>query len=263
MINDFNPVEYLDYLQSKGISSFTSDEYRAALKLSKDSAKVSLHRLKKKKLIVSPAQGFNLILTPEYRKLGSLPPELFIDSLMKHLKINYYVGLLSAAEKLGASHHRPQVFQVLLDRQRRNLTSGQVVIQFLKRSVIQELPIMQKSVKTGYFNISSAELTAFDLVGYQKQAGGLQNVLTVLEELAEVIDPRKLLKVGRRCPIAWSQRLGFLLALLDKQQLLAGLSELVKQKARVYVPLVYGVTVDKENRSKDWRIFINENIELD
>lgn len=260
---DMKPTDYLTYLQSKGISTFNTTQFRSATNLSKVNSKNAIYRLKKKKLIVSPVHNFHIILSPEYRTLGALPPELFIDSLMKHLKINYYVGLLSASEKLGASHQKPQVFQVLVEKERRQITCGNVVIQFIRRSKIKKLPITKKTVKTGFYNISTAELTAYDLVGYQKQSAGLQNVLTVLNELSEVLDSKKLFEVAKICPVTWSQRLGYLLTLLGKDQLVSDIKRYVTKKSNIYIPLVRNTKINKKKRSIDWRIFINESLEAD
>lgn len=41
-------------------------------------------------------------------------------------------------------------------------------------------------------SVSTPEATALDLIGYQYHAGGLDQVATVLSELAERIDPEKL-----------------------------------------------------------------------
>jgi hypothetical protein len=257
------PTDYLIQLQAKGISTFNTSQFRSATKLSKVNSKVSIYRLKKKKLIVSPVHNFNIILPPEYRAIGTLPPEFFIDSLMKHLKINYYVGLLSASEKLGASHQKPQVFQVLVEKERRQIACGNLIIQFIKRSNLKKLPIIKKTVKTGYYNISSPELTAYDLVGYQKQSAGLQNVLTVLSELSDVLDSKKLYEVAKACPVSWSQRLGYLLTILGNDHLVSDIKSYVTKKAKVYIPLVSKTKINKKIRSKDWRIYINEHIEAD
>jgi len=55
------------------------------------------------------------------------------------------------------------------------------------------------------------EVTAFDLAGYPHHAGGLDNAATVLSDLAESIDAAKLASITELSPVAWSQRLGYLL----------------------------------------------------
>ena len=68
-------------LASKGHYSFTSEEARAALKVSPDACKLALNRLAKQGQIASPARGFYVIIPPEYRSLGCLPADQFIPDL--------------------------------------------------------------------------------------------------------------------------------------------------------------------------------------
>ena len=77
--------EYLDDLVSASRYTFTTADARAALGLSPAALKVALNRLARRKLIVSPARGFHVIVPPEYRSLGSLPAEQFIPALMTSL----------------------------------------------------------------------------------------------------------------------------------------------------------------------------------
>ena len=56
----------------------------------------------------------------------------------------------------------------------------------------------------------SAEATALELVGYVDQCGGIDNVASVLSELAPNLEKKKLTAAARLGPIAWTQRLGYL-----------------------------------------------------
>src|SRR5680860_581979 len=47
--------------------------------------KAALRRLQKKGEIAMPYRGFYVIVPPEYRAAGCLPPEQFIPDLMDHL----------------------------------------------------------------------------------------------------------------------------------------------------------------------------------
>ena len=73
---------------------------------------------------------------------------------------------------------------------------------------------------TGYIPVSTPEATATDLIVYARQAGGLDRVLTVLQELAEhpgfATDLADLLPVG----IDYDFEAGFAVV---KQELLARL----------------------------------------
>jgi predicted transcriptional regulator of viral defense system len=263
MKNAITPQTYIASLQAKGHSTFTTQDFRNSLSLTATATRFAIYRLKQKREIATPVQGFHLILTPEYRYLACLPPELMIDQLMSYLRLPYYVGLLSAAENHGAAHQRPQKYQVVTAKKRRNIICGKVEIDFFQKTKIQETLIESRNVKSGTIKISSPELTALDLVGYQQQSGGLQHVLTVLAELSEEFDEKKLLEAAKLCSINWVQRLGVLLEMLGKDAVAKELKAYVNKKARNYVPLVLGGDVDDKNKNPDWKVFVNESLEVD
>ena len=57
------------------------------------------------------------------------------------------------------------------------------------RKRLREVPVQSVNTPRGTLLVSTPAATALDLVGYQHQAGGLDNVATVLSELAERIEP--------------------------------------------------------------------------
>jgi F0F1-type ATP synthase gamma subunit len=75
-------------------------EVRRQFDQSDEAIKKALQRLKKKKEIALIRNEFYVIITPEYRSKGILPPSLFVADLMKFLGKDYYVGLLNAAAGL-------------------------------------------------------------------------------------------------------------------------------------------------------------------
>src|SRR5665213_1091443 len=91
-----NAREYVANLAAGGRYHFASADARAALGTSIAATKLALNRLAKQRMIASPAQGFYVIVPPEYRSLGCLPADQFIPALMKQLSLPYYAGLLSA-----------------------------------------------------------------------------------------------------------------------------------------------------------------------
>ncbi len=202
---------YVSGLAATGRYYFTSREAQAALGVSAAAAKLALNRLAKQKLIASPARGFYVILPPEYGALGCLPADQFIPALMKRLNLSYYTGLLSAAQYHGAAHQGLQQFQVFVARNRRPIQCGAVRVAFMARKRLADVPVQPFNTPRGTLLVSTPEATALDLVGYAGHAGGLNQVATLLSELAERIDPEKLAAVARTAPVPWAQRLGYLL----------------------------------------------------
>ena len=128
-MNNKNAREYIDQLTAQGEVSFTVQKMIFDREITKKAAERAIYRLKRKKEIIDIAKGYYLILTPEFRKLRCLPPDYFIDDLMKHWQQTYYVGLLSAGLYFGAAHQQPQIFQVVIDRYRPAIRCGHVKIE--------------------------------------------------------------------------------------------------------------------------------------
>src|SRR3972149_1360927 len=99
---------FIEELLGQGRYTFTREEVARRLGTSPAAVSMSLHRLMKAKRLVLPRSGFYVIVDPQHRAAGTLPPEWFIDPLMKDMARPYYVGLLSAAQLHGAAHQRPQ-----------------------------------------------------------------------------------------------------------------------------------------------------------
>jgi predicted transcriptional regulator of viral defense system len=254
---------FITDLASRGRHHFSTQEAQAALGVSLAAARAALRRLKAHGAIADPHRGFHVIVPPEYRRLGCLPAEQFVPALMSHLGESYYVALLSAAELHGAAHHRPQAFQVMVRKNRRPIVCGAVRIQFVARCDLEQIPTVEVNTPRGRLRLSSPEATALDLVGYADQAGGLDNVASVLTDLIERLDASRLAEAARLCPIAWVQRLGYLLDLVDGHELADALVDEVRKRAAVVTPLVHRAPVILAPRVNRWRLAANVAVEPD
>ncbi|MCD6056459.1 MAG: uncharacterized protein K0R12_1421, partial [Gammaproteobacteria bacterium] len=202
--------KYINQIQQTGRKSFSKDEAIKALHLSSKAFDMSLLRLRKKGIIATPYKNFHIIVPPEYQAFGCLPANQFIPLLMEHLKISYYVCLLSAAELHGAAHQRPQIFQVMTNKRMRPIHCGKIAVNFIFKKDLSCVPTQFFNVPTGYLITSTPEATAMDLLLYPYQAGGINHIATVLSELVEAIEPQKLLVLARSSSQnAWVQRLGY------------------------------------------------------
>jgi predicted transcriptional regulator of viral defense system len=242
---------------------FSAADARKALGVSADAAKLALSRLARQKLIASPARGFYVVVPPEYRALGSLPADQFIPALMERSGLRYYAGLLSAAQYHGAAHHRPQEFQVLLEKARRPIRCGQVRATFIVRKNLQSVPVQSFNTPRGTIKVSTSEATAVDLIGYHRHAGGLDQVATILTELSERLDPEKLVTAAKTAPVSWAQRLGYLLEQVGGRSQAASLKSYVREEARESVALLPGAEQSKARRDPEWRVNINAEVEAE
>jgi predicted transcriptional regulator of viral defense system len=255
--------DYIAGLMQAGRYLFSSVEAATALGASADAVKLAFNRLRRKGEIASPGRGVYVIVPPEYRSLGCLPADQFIPALMAHAKAPYYAGLLTAAQYHGAAHHRPQEFQVMVEKARRPIECGLVRIAFHVRKRLSEVPTQNINTPRGFLAVSTPAATAFDLVGYETQVGGLDAIATVLIDLAERLEPQELATLAPSVPLPWVQRLGYLLELIDEAPRAQHLKDFVSARARDVVALQPSVSRDGATRSREWKLFINADIETD
>ncbi len=149
-------------------------------------------------VVLTNLESLNAVLIRQ-----GLPANQFVPALMEHLEEPYYAALLTAAEHHGAAHHRPQVFHVVTLRTRPRITCGSVQIDFIARKNVALMPTRNFKTPRGYLKVSTPEVTAFDIVGYPHYAGGLDNIATVLTELAESLDAGVLASIAKLSPVAW------------------------------------------------------------
>ena len=250
-------------MTARGCYHFTTQEMAQAMGSSLTATRAALRRLKRHGSIATPYRGFHVIISPEYRSIGCLPADQFIQQLMERLGLEYYVALLSAAQYHGAAHHQPQIFQVMVQKNRSLLTCGAVRVAFIARREIDKIPVMSFNSPRGHVVVSSPEATAFDLVGYQAHAGGFDNVATVLSELSDVIEPNRLVAAASFSPVPWAQRLGYLLSLVEKDELAAALDRHLARSSCETVPLDPGSDLSSAPRESRWKLLVNVQVEPD
>lgn len=181
---------------------------------------------------------------------------------MSHLGEPSYAALLRAAELHGAAHQRPQAFQVMLRANRRAIECGAVRVQFIARKDAEQTAVVEKNTPRGVLRVASPEATALELVGYADQCGGLEHVASVIDELAESLDASKLLLAAQHSPIAWAQRLGYLLERTAHADLAEVLAPLVKARAHSAL-LARSAPGTGAARSSRWKLAANVELEVD
>ena len=248
-------------LASRGQYHFTTDEMAARLGSSVVAARAALRRLQRKGLIATPHRGFHVIVPPEYRRLGCLPADQFVPQLMDHLGLSNYAALLTAGRYHGAAHQQPQVFQVIVAKNRPPIACGDVRVAFVARRNVSDVPTMRINTPRGHIAISTPEATAFDLVGYPQHAGGIDNVATVLAELAEKLDDAVLASLAPLSPVPWAQRLGHLLEQVGASDKAEPLAEYVAGVVNETTALAPSVPADEAPHDARWRLLVNVSVE--
>lgn len=254
-------------LPSQGRFTFTTAEAGAASEGSSVAAvAAALDRAEADRVIASPVRGFHVVLPLEDRGTGTPSWRLFLDPLMVHLGLAYYVGLLTAAAIHGASGQAAQVVQVLVPRARRPVRAGRLVVEFVVRRMASEAPVELRTTPSGRMRVATPEVVALDLVRYPSRAAGWSNVATVLQDLAPSLRP-----AGMRAALAVTpatpelQRLGHLLERTGGGAALAVLEAELATRRTAWVPLIPGEPLEAATSARDprWHVMVNREPEVD
>jgi len=252
------------WLLSQGKASATTEELAQLLQVPPDQVRQRLAPLRRRGEIVSPARGLWIPVSPEYRTWGAPPAFEFIDALMKYRGVSYYVGWLSAAALLGASHHSPQVFQVATLSLSDSIQAGRSAIQFYIRKNVDALPVVQVQAKSGAVPVSSGATTLLDIATDIKIAGGLDNVANVVIELACATDGLipEIMEIAPLYSAAAVRRLGYL---LDTYTETSGLDDLARLVAtQPDDPSLLDYSKPRAGKiDSSWMLDINTEIEPD
>ena len=263
---------YVSSLLSSGRTVFTAEEAEQTLGVGHGAFLDAAERLQRRKALVNPRQGFYVVVPPQYASWGAPPPAWYIDALMRHESQAYYVGLLKAAELHGATHQAVMEFQVISAKRFPKIRVGRNLIVFYFRKELEAVTegIEGRKTDTGTMKLSSAALTALDLLRYPQASGGIDNVATVLSDLGQRIDPEQLAALSAQVERPVVQRLGHLLEHLGHDALTGPMlktlqargslpwTELDRQEARDpdFAP-------EPRERDPRWRVIVRRVPELD
>lgn len=259
------PMNVPDWLLSHGRTSASTSEIAGILDVPQERVRARLRNSVKRNQMFSPARGLWVPIPPEYRNWGATPALEFLDSMMTYLERDYYVGWLSAAEILGASHQRPQVTEVAVSSQLNNLSIGRSRIRFRVRKDIFQLQCFKHKVSSGYVWVSNPELTALDLVDAPLMGGGLSNVATALAELSKErqLDGERLASIAINYSTTTISKLGYILQSLDSHSDLQGLKLLLHSRNKRRPSLLSPSDRRIGKVSQEWNLLINTTLEPD
>lgn len=259
-------------LLSAGQVVFTSKDAEKALHIGQGAFLDAAERLQRRKHLLNPRRGFYVIVPPQFASWGAPPPAWYIDALMRHEHQAYYVGLLKAAELHGATHQAVMEFQVVAGKRLPKIHAGRNMIVFYYRKDMRAVAngLEDHKTDTGTMKISTVELTALDLLRYPQAAGGIDNIATVLTDLAPKIDAAKLAALSQKAERPVAQRLGYLLDRLGHQERTEPMHAALKARGS----LTWTELDRKESRNPDfapepaerndrWRVIVRRFPEVD
>ena len=265
------PRQLRDHLLAHGCHAVEVADVARLLGVPEREASSAMTRLRRAGQFFAPTAGLYIAIPPEYASWGVVPAVDFIAPLMAKLHRQYYVALLSAADLHGASHQRPQVFQVMVDKQVSVRDFGRVRLRFCTRTKLETVPAILRNSATGQFRVATPEVTALDLAARPRDAGGLNNVATVLGELAldERLSPATLAETSQLFPRSVVRRLGWLLERVadevDTAELTASLEQVLARSGRAEraVDLLDTAGPRRGNASARWQLVENTEVEPD
>jgi len=180
----------------------------------------------------------------------------------------YYLRLLNAAAFHGSSHQQPQEYFVFTNSPvLRPTKKKNIKINYISRKDIPEELLEKRKTETGYLNISSPELTAADLVQYEKRIGGLNRAATVLNELGETIKLEKINELFlKETAVSTIQRLGYLFEKVLNNHVIADriFHESEKLNLKFFrIPLKTLGNKKGYPTDEKWKVIVNTEIEID
>ena len=261
---------YVEELASTGKTSFRREDAMEALGSSHGAFLDAAARLRKRGYIFAPRRGFYVITPTRFLKWGAPPPSWYVDAMTKEAGRPYYVALLKAAELHNAAHQAVMEFQVVTDRQWKPIRAGRSRLAFYFRNDIErvEQGLEHRKTDTGSMLVSSPALTALDLLRYPHASGGVDHAASVLNELADKIEPAKLAALAPKFERSVVQRLGYVLEHLGHDELASGLEIFLRNGNVPWVELDPGeanaITSDSaRERNSHWHVTVRRPIEVD
>lgn len=258
---------WIEARQERGLYWFTRHLAETELGISAPAFRMAARRLMKRNRTARVYRDFYVALPPEYRQLGSLPADWFISDLMAYMNRPFYIGLLTAAAYHGAAHQRPEKFHVVVTgTPLREIRCGNVSIRFFLKQGLVQTPLQSITGQTGYLSVSTPEATALDLLRYVRNIGGLNHVLTVLQELGEQMDGQRLVgavKLEAARGLALAQRLGWLLEKAGYGTKTAKLAEWIGGQKPSSAKLHPQASLQGAKLDKRWKLWLNSEVEGD
>jgi predicted transcriptional regulator of viral defense system len=257
-------IEFIDRLQMRSMYSFTRRDINLRLGLEDATLTKALQRLQRSGRIQRIRRGFYVIVPVEYQLAGIIPPDWYLDDLMKDWECPYYVGVLSAASLHGAAHQQPQEYHIVVPRALRAIRTKSVRLRFFWKKGANVTPTHMMKGYTGLFPVSTAAATAFDCVRYAHSIGGLDAVQTVLDELVVEISSKELLETARNeADLSIVQRAGWLLERTSRPEVVDELASWLSRRKPCKTRLDVRTSAVGFVRDPRWQVIANANPESD
>ena len=278
--------KWIQSLEEKGIYSFSMQELKEVFAHLKEKTILNtLGGLKKQGKLLPLWNGIYSIVrfvdignatdNKAIREEGK--PYFYIETLMQHLKREYYVALLSAVEVYLSPKEALQANEITVITSLPPLRDSfreQSKIRYLVKKDIKDLREIGVKRKTLPFSIgertlrvASLELTAVDLLLYEKEIGGIQKAVEVIQRIKKHLSWQELpTEVILSTPVSIFQRLGYVLSFIKEEELAERLKERVLSTGKKFRRTLLKTDVPEKGGEPFcpiWKIVVNISLQND
>ena len=278
--------KWIQSLGEKGIYSFSMQELKEVFAHLKEKTILNtLGTLKKQGKLLPLWNGIYSIVrfvdignatdNKAIREEGK--PYFYIETLMQHLKREYYVALLSAVEVYLSPKEALQVNEITvitsLPPLRDSFREQSKIRYLVKKDIknLKEIVVKRKtlpfSIEERTLRVASLELTAVDLLLYEKEIGGIQKAVEVIQRIKKHLSWQELpTEVILSTPVSIFQRLGYVLSFIKEEELAEGLKERVLSTGKKFRRTLLKTDVPEKGGElfcPIWKIVVNISLQND
>jgi len=278
--------KWIQSLGEKGIYSFSMQELKEVFAHLKEKTILNtLGTLKKQGKLLPLWNGIYSIVrfvdignatdNKAIREEGK--PYFYIETLMQHLKREYYVALLSAVEVYLSPKEALQANEITvitsLPPLRDSFREQSKIRYLVKKDIknLKEIGVKRKtlpfSIEERTLRIASLELTAVDLLLYEKEIGGIQKAVEVIQRIKKHLSWQELpTEVILSTPVSIFQRLGYVLSFIKEEELAERLKERVLSTGKKFRRTLLKTDVPEKGGEPFcpiWKIVVNISLQND
>ena len=278
--------KWIQSLEEKGIYSFSMQELKEVFAHLKEKTILNtLGGLKKQGKLLPLWNGIYSIVrfvdignatdNKAIREEGK--PYFYIETLMQHLKREYYVALLSAVEIYLSPKEALQANEITvitsLPPLRDSFREQSKIRYLVKKDIknLKEIGVKRKtlpfSIEERTLRVASLELTAVDLLLYEKEIGGIQKAVEVIQRIKNHLSWQELpTEVILSTPVSIFQRLGYVLSFIKEEELAERLKERVLSTGKKFRRTLLKTDVPEKGGEPFcpiWKIVVNISLQND
>ena len=249
---------YINRRLAAGRVTFPLTDLLKETGLSTTAARNQLLRLGPRVVRVARVHQFFVIVGSEQMSMGAPPVSWWLDDYFQWLGHPYYVALQSAASIYGSTPQALQVTQVMTDQPRREIIVGRQRVQFFVKRGIERTLLQPLANAYAPLQVSSPEVTAFDLVRYASRMGGLARAVETLAPLLALLrtsDMKHVLETEHE--ISTAQRLGYILEQAGNTKLADAIYDWLPSRMAVIPLVATPIGAIKAPTIKRWQLLNN------